>query len=166
MLEWFNLYAPYLWIATAAAVVLAFVWLVGLHRRLNQAVRHYERITRGVDGGDLKWILERELWRIQEASEKTDTLSGRADQMASALERCVQRVGVVRFNPFQDTGGDQSFSIALLDGRGDGLVLTGMYSRKETRFYAKPVQARASSYTLSPEESRAIQQAVGSAPTN
>lgn len=164
MQEWFEWYAPYLWAATVVAAVVALVWLAWLHRRLNQAVRHYDRITRGVDGGDLKSILERELWRIQEALEKTDALTGRADQMAATLERCVQRVGLVRFNPFQDTGGDQSFSIALLDGRGDGLVLTGMYGRKETRFYAKPVQAGGSSHTLSPEESQAIQQARRDAP--
>lgn len=164
MQEWFDLYSPYLWLASAATAVLAMVWLAWLHRRLNRAVRHYERITRGVDGGDLKWILERELWRIQEAAEKTDVLTVRTDQMAAALERCVQRVGVVRFNPFQDTGGDQSFAIALLDARGDGLVLTGMYGRKETRFYAKPVQAGASTYSLSPEESQAILQATAGGP--
>ena len=125
--------------------------------RLNRAVRHYQRITRGVDGGDLKWILEREIWRIQEATEKTDVLARRTDVLAAVQERCVQRVGIVRFNPFQDTGGDQSFSVAMLDAHGDGLVLTGMYSRKETRFYAKPIQGNTSSYTLTPEETEAIQ---------
>lgn len=159
MFEWYAAYGVYLALGLAVLLAAVLVWLVVLSVRLNRAVRHYERITRGVDGGDLKWILERELWRIQEATERTDLLVHRTDSLASALQRCVQRVGLVRFNPFQDTGGDQSFSIALLDASGDGLVLTGMYGRKETRFYAKPVQRNASSHTLTPEETEAIAKA-------
>ena len=159
ILEWYSLYAPYVALALAIALAVALVWLLVLSTRLNRAVRHYQRITRGVDGGDLKWILEREIWRIQEAAERTDLLVHRTDALAATQERCVQRVGMVRFNPFQDTGGDQSFSIAVLDARGDGFVLTGMYSRKETRFYAKPVQHNTSSYSLTPEETEAIQKA-------
>jgi len=165
MPELYDLYAPYLWTGLAAILLVVIGWLLALTVRLNRAVRHYQRITRGVDGGDLKWILERELWRIQEASEKADALAVRSDKIAADLERCIQRVGVVRFNPFQDTGGDQSFAIALLDARGDGVVLTGMYGRKETRFYAKPIQGGSSSYALTPEELEAIQRALGSAPT-
>jgi hypothetical protein len=159
MFEWYSLYAPYIALGLAVLLVAALSWLLLLNVRLNRAVRHYQRITRGVDGGDLKWILERELWRIQEATEKTETLARRTDVLATVQERCVQRVGLVRFNPFQDTGGDQSFSLAMLDAHGDGLVLTGMYSRKETRFYAKPIRGNTSDYTLAPEELDAIQKA-------
>ena len=164
MLEWYSLYGPYVVLGLAALLVVALIWLLALNVRLNRAVRHYQRITRGVDGGDLKWILEREIWRIQEATEKTEVLARRTDVLAAVQERCVQRVGIVRFNPFQDTGGDQSFSVAMLDAHGDGLVLTGIYSRKETRFYAKPILGNTSSYTLTPEETEAIQKSgVGQA---
>ena len=63
----------------------------------------------------------------------------------------------MRFNPFSDTGGDQSFSIALLDGAGDGLVISSLFGRSETRVFAKPVQGGQSKYTLTDEEQEAIQ---------
>ncbi len=159
MIELYNVYAPYLWAGLAAVVIVLIIWIVALQVKLGRAVRRYDRVTRGVDGGTLQQILEKEIWRIQEATEKTDDLESRYASLAAALRLCVQRVGVVRFNPFQDTGGDQSFSIAFLDAQGDGVVLTGMYGRNDTRFYAKPIQANTSTYALAPEEQQAIQRA-------
>lgn len=159
MIELYDAYAPYLWAGLAAVVVLLLIWMLVMQVKLGRAVRRYDRVTRGVDGGTLQQILEKEIWRIQEATEKADALETRCESLATDLRRCVQRVGVVRFNPFQDTGGDQSFSIALLNAQGDGVVLTGMYGRNDTRFYAKPVQANGSKHDLSPEEQQAIQMA-------
>jgi hypothetical protein len=161
MIELYGAYAPYLWAGLAAVVALLLIWILALQMKLSRAVRRYDRVTRGVDGGTLQQILEKEIWRIQEATEKTDVLEARYEGLAAALRLCVQRVGVVRFNPFQDTGGDQSFSIALLDAQGDGVVLTGMYGRNDARFWAKPVQSNGSKYTLAPEELQAIQMASG-----
>jgi hypothetical protein len=162
MIELYGVYAPYLWAGLAVLVVLLAVWIVALQVKLGRAVRRYDRVTRGVDGGTLQQILEKEIWRIQEATEKADVLEARYESLAAGLSRCVQRIGVVRFNPYQDTGGNQSFSIALLDAQGDGVVLTGMYGRNDTRFYAKPVQANGSKHDLSPEEQQAIQMAGSS----
>jgi len=72
----------------------------------------------------------------------------------------IQRIGLVRFNPFAETGGDQSFCLAILDGQGSGLVITSLHSRDTTRVYAKPVKrGKASGYELSAEEKRAIKNA-------
>ena len=72
----------------------------------------------------------------------------------------IQHIGLVRFNPFEDTGSDQSFAIALLDDRRDGLVTSSLHGRANTRVFAKPVQGGASSHTLSDEETQAIRIAV------
>jgi hypothetical protein len=69
----------------------------------------------------------------------------------------LQHVGVVRFNPYHDTGGDYSFAVALLDAAGAGVVITGLYHRDRCRVYAKPVRAWESSYTLTDEEREAIE---------
>jgi HAMP domain-containing protein len=159
MIEFYNAYAPYLWAGLAAVVALLLVWLLALQVKLGRAVRRYDRVTRGVDGGTLQQILEKEIWRIQEATEKTGALETYYQNLAADLRRCVQRVGVVRFNPFQDIGGNQSFSIALLDAQGDGVVLTGMHGRNDTRFYVKPILSNGSTHDLSPEEQQAIQMA-------
>ena len=74
----------------------------------------------------------------------------------------MQHVGLVRYNPFQDTGGDQSFAIALLDQHGDGVVFSSLHNRSLTRIYAKPVKGGASALSLSEEEVQAVQQALGS----
>lgn len=66
---------------------------------------------------------------------------------------------MVRFNPYHDTGGDYSFAVALLDAGGNGVLLTGLYHRERCRVYAKPVQAWSSTYTLTDEEVKAVEQA-------
>jgi hypothetical protein len=74
----------------------------------------------------------------------------------------IQKIGMIRFNPFAEVGSDQSFSVALLDGNDCGVVITSLYSRKDNRIYAKPINHGQSSYVLSEEERRAIEQARSS----
>lgn len=71
----------------------------------------------------------------------------------------IQRIGVVRFNPFADTGSNMSFALALLDGQNNGIVISSLHSREGTRIYAKPIENGASKYTLMDEEKDAIEQA-------
>ena len=71
----------------------------------------------------------------------------------------VQKVGIVRFNPFSEVGSNQSFSIALLNGNNDGIVITSLYTREGNRVYGKPVKQGESEYSLSEEEKKAIEQA-------
>jgi hypothetical protein len=68
----------------------------------------------------------------------------------------IQKVGIVRFNPFEDVGGNQSFSIALLDGKDDGVVITSLYLKDGNRVFAKPIRGGKSEFNLSKEEIEAI----------
>jgi hypothetical protein len=68
----------------------------------------------------------------------------------------IQKVGIVRFNPFEDVGGNQSFSIALLDGKDDGVVITSLYLKEGNRVFAKPIKGGKSDFNLSKEEIEAI----------
>ncbi len=104
---------------------------------------------------------------IQEVLDYLKKLEGRLDDLGRKLEvlqkkslAFFQKFGVVRFNPFKDVGGDQSFSIALLDANDNGFVVTSLYSRAENRVYAKPVAAGKSKYQLSEEEKEAIARAT------
>jgi hypothetical protein len=87
-------------------------------------------------------------------------VEGQATELATTLPHAVQRVGLVRFNPFDDTGGDQSFALALLDAGGDGVVVSSLHSRSGTRFYAKPVKAGRTTHALTTEEQQALEQAM------
>jgi hypothetical protein len=68
----------------------------------------------------------------------------------------IQKVGIVRFNPFEEVGGNQSFSIALLDGKDDGVVITSLYLKDGNRVFAKPIKGGKSEFNLSKEEIEAI----------
>jgi hypothetical protein len=83
-------------------------------------------------------------------------------RQADGLLRTVQRVGLVRYDAFDDMGGHLSFSAALLDGSGNGLVITSINGRQDTRCYAKPVESWTSTHNLSEEEEQAIQRALTS----
>jgi hypothetical protein len=76
------------------------------------------------------------------------------------LVGALSRVGLVRFNPFEDTGGNQSFALAVLDGNGDGFVVSSLHARAGTRLYAKSVSRGASDSALSAEEAEALRQAM------
>jgi hypothetical protein len=90
---------------------------------------------------------------------RLSTLETRVDSLDQRGRRAVQRLGVVRFNPFEDTGSNQSFALALLDDRGDGVVISSLHSRQSTRIYLKPINGGRSETALSEEEARALKQA-------
>ncbi|MFH1643493.1 MAG: DUF4446 family protein [Patescibacteria group bacterium] len=93
---------------------------------------------------------------LEKKLEKTDK---ELKSLQKESKLCLQKIGIVRFNPFSEVGGDQSFSIALLDNNDDGLVITSLYSRGENRVYAKPIKNGNSKYVLSSEEKNAIDKA-------
>lgn len=94
--------------------------------------------------------------------EKIGALSGELEKIKQEHSSSLQKMGIVRFNPFSGVGGDQSFSIALLDKTNSGVVITSLYSQDGNRVYAKPIENTASSYSLSKEEKEAITKAIGS----
>lgn len=92
-------------------------------------------------------------------SERIEGLSAGINEVRSTAETSVRKVGLVRYNPFSGMGGDQSFSIALLDSKDNGFIITSLFSREGTRVYAKPVKNGQSEYQLSDEEKEAIEKA-------
>jgi len=104
---------------------------------------------------NLKEVLE----QFKDLGKSFEKLSAEFEELKKENKLSVQKVGIVRFNPFSEVGGDQSFSIALLDGNDDGLVLTSFYTREGNRVYGKPIKAGVSRYALSKEEIKAIETA-------
>jgi hypothetical protein len=140
----------------AVAVVVLLVLVLRLQSRVNRMLLQYQRLVRGGAGGNLEELLDRQLELSEGTVARVEELESQHTQLREAMVRTIQRVGLVRFNPFSDTGGDQSFSIALLDGEGDGLVVSSLFSRSDTRVFAKPVQRGQSKYHLTEEEQQAI----------
>ncbi len=109
-------------------------------------------------------MLDAHLDKVFGVAREVDELTVRTAMVETNLRRSFQRVGLVRFNPFEDTGGNQSFALALLDANGDGLVVSSLHSRAGTRLYAKAVAAGRSETALSDEETRAVTEALSGAP--
>lgn len=89
-----------------------------------------------------------------------ERLAGEDHRLAERLGGAVQRIGLVRYDAFEDMGGRLSFSAALLNASGDGMVITSINGRADTRCYAKPVASAASVHNLSDEEAEAIRLAM------
>jgi hypothetical protein len=132
------------------------IWLAVRQRRLEA---HYRALTTGVEAGNLEAVLNNHMEQLRSAQAQTSEL----DTLARRLERDgrthIQRVGFLRFNPFRDAGGDQSFALALADQDGNGVVISSLHSRETTRVYGKPLAAWQSPYPLTDEERAAISQA-------
>ncbi len=155
----FEAYGAYLWLFVLMLMLLVVVWLAVQHRRLGHMRRTYAALLTGADGQDVGALLGMYVEQMQLAASKAEQLSKSSDRMKIEIERSMQRLGLVRFNAFEGLGGDQSFAIALLDGAGDGFVLSSLQGRDDSRLYAKPVSKFDSAYTLSVEEKQAIAQA-------
>jgi hypothetical protein len=111
-------------------------------------------------------MLDAHLGKVVEVGTELERLAQLHELLEVRSRGSLQHVGLVRFNPFEDTGSDQSFAIALLDDRRDGIVISSLHGRGQTRVFAKPVEGGASKHTLSDEEAQAIQVAVeGTRPT-
>ena len=143
-------------------VVLALVVaVVGLIRRSRKLNRRLESLTRGSDATSLEDVLGGHMERVRQVVNDVNTVSARTARLERDLQGSFGRVGLVRFNPFEgDTGGNQSFAVALLDGRGDGFVISSLHARAVTRMYAKAITKGASEAALSDEESAALQKAL------
>jgi hypothetical protein len=133
-------------------------------RRTRRLGRRLDRLTRGEDGQDLAAVLDAHLDKVFAVSREVDELTVRTAVAEANLRRSFQRVGLVRFNPFEDTGGNQSFALAVLDANGDGLIVSSLHSRTGTRIYAKPVNGGRSEAALSEEETRAVRDAMAGVP--
>ncbi len=100
--------------------------------------------------------------QLAEISGRLAALESGVTQVIDAIPRTVQGVGVIRYNPFPDMGGNMSFSLALLDGRANGVVISVLNDRNGSRVYGKAVESGASTHPLSDEEQKALALARGS----
>ena len=148
-------------VAVLAALILVLL-LVALMQsvRLGRAVRAYRALVGGGAAGSLGEVLESHVGRVEDVGNRLGQLERLHADLKQRSTTSIQHIGLVRFNPFEDTGSDQSFAIALLDDRRDGVVISSLHGRSNTRVFAKPVEGGASSHALSDEEEQAIRIAV------
>lgn len=141
-------------------LVFVVIWLLVLSFFSVRMILHYQRLTKGSQDRNLKSILEDLLTGIGKAQKDIDFLQQQCDRIEKEGDFHIQKIGLLRFNPFKDTGGDQSFILAFLNGRDTGVVISGLYSRSGTRWYTKQVfEGKGIEHDLSDEEKRVIKDA-------
>lgn len=146
-------------LSAAILSILSFLLVLANYRRTSKILRKYKRLMRGSDNKNLEAMLYSHLDSIQSGLTRVKDLELDLSTFNKRLDQCIQNVGIVRYNAFDQMGGDQSYSIALLNEKGDGLVLTGLYGRSTCTTFSKPIQNKQSKYPLSDEEKDAIERA-------
>lgn len=144
----------------ALLLVVALVGLAVQTRRLSQALGAYRSLVGDEQGSSLANVLKSHLARVEQVAARLDDLVVLVEHLELRSRGSLQHVGLVRFNPFDDTGSDQSFAIALLDQRRDGIVISSLHGRGSTRLFAKSIEGGVSKHTLSEEEAEAIRIAL------
>ena len=156
----------YLLIFAIFLASLSLIFALISHFKLKQTQRNLEILFSGKGVDNLESILLTHTKEISNIDKEIQELFEISNQIHTLSQRSIHKVGIIRFNPFKDIGGDQSFALALLDGRDSGLVISSLHTREGTRIYSKPITKGASEkYTLTEEEKSAIKSATTVKPT-
>lgn len=147
-------------------LVLSLVLLVSIavfimaSARTRRLEKRYRALLGSAEGRDAEVLLLDYIARTNSLSAQLEQTQSELTDLRNVCQQHVQKVGILRYNAFDDVGGEQSFSLALLDANATGVVISGLCGREETRVYAKPVKAGRSTHNLSDEEITAIARAI------
>jgi hypothetical protein len=150
-------------LSVVGAIVVALavlIWNIFLHINLGRIRKNQQQLFSGKNGADLEKTILEQNKNLKELDRDIQDLYGISNRIHNLALKSVHKVGVVRFNPFKDLGGDQSFSVALLDGENSGVVISSLHTREGNRMYSKPIEkGRSVKYPLTDEEQEAIKKA-------
>ncbi|MCK4524875.1 MAG: DUF4446 family protein [Candidatus Andersenbacteria bacterium] len=148
-------------ILTGVVLLVFFIWNVYLNYNLSRVKKRTRSFFASSEAKDLEEIIYKQIKKTNEVDGEIKKLIEDNGKIRENMAKCVQKVGVVRFNPFGDVGGNQSFAIALLDKYLSGVIILSLYSRDDVKVYSKQVIEGKSEYALSKEEEEAIRIADG-----
>lgn len=142
-------------------LIAAGIWFAALTFFLVKTIGQYKRLTRGAGNLNLDQILAALGKKLDLDEKRIDQLSQEVASLEKQNLLNFQKLELVRFNPFEDTGGDQSFVLALLDRQNNGIVISSLHSRNGTRVYAKPVAGgKPTTHEFSKEEKEVVAKAA------
>ncbi len=148
--------------AISIGLLIALIGLSGyLWHRIIRIERNFGSFFKSTDTKEsIMARLNRYADQEADQSKRLSQLESHTEQLQKLAEHGHSRIGFVRFNPFADTGGDQSFCLAVLDYQGNGWVVSSIHARTGSRVYAKQIMLGQSSHNLSDEESTAVTKAL------
>lgn len=149
--QFFQARAAEMWIGLALLVLILEVWIIILHRRIARL-----QSGQGMRPPGLVQLSGDERGALAQLQAALPPAQAGIAALQQVVPTAMQKFGMLRFNPFDDTGGDQSFALCVTDASGNGFVMSCLHRRLESKIYAKPLAGWQSKYSLSDEERQAI----------
>ncbi len=145
---------------TVTLIGLLF-WVASLQSKLNHTHLLMHQLGQDAGGANLEQGMRAIYGRLEQLGLHLNEIQAAERELRALVMTSVRRVAIKRFNPFEDTGGDQSFALAMLNEEGSGVVVSSLHAREGTRVYAKPIVKGKAKYQLTDEEKDVLQQAFG-----
>ena len=150
----------YFIIGFGVLLVITYAIMINLWLDLSYMKKRYNKMMAGVDGGNLEKLVNDHVDEVNMVIKEQKELRQELERIDSILAKAITRLAVVRFDAFSDMANDLSYCVAMLDSNGNGIVISGIFGREDTRTYVKPIVEGVSTYKLTKEEEQALREAM------
>lgn len=157
----FESIQPWIGMATIVLVIAVLVYCVILHIRLGSLKKKYDFFMQGDNGSSLERKLSVEVSEIRDAAKGLESLLTEQAAIRNTQSNTIQKIGFIKYNAFENIGNDLSFALTLLDGNNNGICISSIYGRNESRIFSKPIVKGKSLVSLSQEELESLNEALG-----
>ena len=157
----FESIQPWIGMATIVLVIALLVYCVILHIRLGSLKKKYDYFMQGENGASLERKLSVEVSEIRDAAKGLETMMTEQAAIRNIQSNTIQKIGFIKYNAFENIGNDLSFALTLLDGNNNGICISSIYGRNESRIFSKPIVKGKSLVSLSQEELESLNEALG-----
>lgn len=157
----FESIQPWIGMATIVLVIALLVYCVILHIRLGSLKKKYDFFMQGNNGASLERKLSVEVSEIRDAAKGLETMLTEQAAIRNIQSNTIQKIGFIKYNAFENIGNDLSFALTLLDGNNNGICISSIYGRNESRIFSKPIVKGKSLVSLSQEELESLNEALG-----
>lgn len=142
-------------------IIILLVLYIMNNIKLSKLRKSYSQFMKKLGKGEnIEEMLRRYINIVENVNKNQEEMNVYLNNLEKNMNKCINKIGLVRYNAFKDTGSDLSFALAILNEYKDGVILNGIYSREMSNIYAKPIKDGKSTYTLSEEEREAIDRAI------
>lgn len=160
IIRFIQSYDAYFLIGLSFMSLILLVYCICLSCKLAKINRRKNaKLEEGTVGEIVNYLTDQSN-SIEKIDQQLKELYNGEASLSNKLKTCMQNIGIVKFNAFEDAGGEQSFALAVMDEKKDGIIITSLHGRQDTRLYAKRIIGGQGERTLSDEEQKAIQTAL------
>ena len=148
-------------VAGAVVIVVLFLYCILLQTKINALTKRYDYFMAGENGVSLERKLAVEVKELRDAAESIEQLFQQQQAIHTTQQNTFQKIGFVKYNAFENIGNDLSFALTLLDGNNNGVCISSVYGRSESRIFSKPIVKGKSLAGMSQEEMESLNDALG-----